>query len=110
MSVRDNLSGEAKPKEMTIKGNSELSSSGNVIYDLTIPCEEYNKMEVNYFDMNTVRISGIDSDGNSTVIANNSIKTKTVFDIENYSKIHFYGTATQNTFFNGFTNDVRFYN
>lgn len=110
MAVKDNLSGGLKPKEMTIKGNSELSSSGNVIYDLTIPCEEYNKMEVNYFDMVTVKISGIDSDGNSTVITNNSVKTKTVFGIEDYSKIRFYGTETKSTFFNGFTGDIRFYN
>lgn len=102
--------GGNKPKEMVIKGASQLSGTGYVVYDLTIPCEEYNKMEVNYFDMVTVKISGIDSDGNSTVIANNSIKTKTVFNIDDYSKIRFYGLTTQSTFFNGFSKDIRFYN
>ena len=102
--------GGNKPKEMTITGANSLSSSSNVTFDITFPCEEFSKLDVEYFDSDTVKIYGIDSKGSSTTIQNGSVKRKITLDIANYSKVRFYGLNTASTFFNGFANNIRFYN
>lgn len=102
--------GGNKPKEMTIAGASNPSDSSNVTFDITFPCEEFSKLDVEYFDSDTVKIYGIDSKGSSTTIQNGSVKTKITLDIANYSKVRFYGLNTKSIFFNGFVNNIRFYN
>lgn len=102
--------GGNKPNEMTIAGARNLSNSSNVTFDITFPCEEFSKLDVEYFDSNTVKIYGIDSEGSATTIQDGSVKTKTTLDIANYSKVRFYGLNTASTFFNGFANNIRFYN
>lgn len=99
-----------KPKEMVIRGARETSVSSDVTFDITFPCEEFSKLDVEYFDSNTVKIYGIDSEGSSTTIQNGSVKTKITLDIANYSKVRFYGVNTSSTFFNGFYGNIRFYN
>lgn len=103
--------GGSKPKEMVIRGAGELSSTSvGFIFDITFPCEEFSKLDVEYFDSDTVKIYGIDSKGSSTTIQNGSVKRKITLDIANYSKVRFYGLNTKSTFFNGFANNIRFYN
>lgn len=110
MAVKDNLSGGSKPKEMIVKGTSEISSSSSIKFDVTLPCGDFSKLDVDYFDSYSVKIYGIDSEEVQTTIQNGSIKSKTTFDIKNYEKVRFYGVNTSSTFFNGFTGNIRFYN
>ena len=103
--------GDSKPKEMIVKGTSETSSSSSIIFDVTLPCGDFSKLDVDYFDSNySVNIYGIDSEEVQTTIQNGSIKSKTTLDIANYSKVRFYGVNTSGTFFNGFVGNIRFYN
>ena len=110
MAVRDNLSGGNKPKEIVIKGASEISSGSSVKFDLTLPCKDFSKLEVEYFDSNTVKIYGIDNEGSQTVVKDGSVKSKITIDIDSYVQVRFYGVNTSGNFFNGFTGNIRFYN
>ena len=108
--------GGNKPKEMVIKGardDSSLWTPPSVKFDLTIPCEDYSKLDVDsYGATSSCYIYGILEDGTQEVISNENKGTKQTYNIANYSSVRFYAvnSGTNTIFVNGFYGDIRFYN
>lgn len=108
--------GGNKPKEMVIKGARDTSSfwgTPSVKFDVTIPCEGYSKLDVDYYSaLSSCYIYGILEDGTQEVISNENKTTKQTYNIANYSSVRFYAvnSGTNTVLFNGFYGNIRFYN